>query len=343
MGRDSMKKMVGLKLGALVLLGSVVASAQVASHAPTKLAAAAPTSIAPAGKAVVRVNGSVLTDRDLLRQMLLLFPYARQHGGFPAQFEPEIRKQALHDIEFEELVYQEALRRRMILSPAKLEQAMKAFRQQFGSEAEFQSYIKNEVGNIQNLRAKVRRAVLIDQLLRLEIDGKAYLTPAQVAAVYRENPDRFRKPESVTLQTISIAIPEKAIASQKAAARKRAEAALSQAKATKNYEEFGVLAERISEDDWRVVMGDHKTLHRGTMAPEIEKVVFSMKPGQVSDIVETVPFFCIIRLNAREQSRMVPLSEIQAKLKKDLESEKADVLRKQLETRLRKTAKVEEL
>ena len=35
------------------------------------------------GKPVARVNGTVLTDRDLLREMYAIFPYAKQHNGFP--------------------------------------------------------------------------------------------------------------------------------------------------------------------------------------------------------------------------------------------------------------------
>ena len=34
-----------------------------------------------------------------------------------------------------------------------------------------------------------------------------------------------------------------------------AEDALKKAKASKNYEEFGLLAEKVSEDDWRVTTG----------------------------------------------------------------------------------------
>ena len=34
--------------------------------------------------------------------------------------------------------------------------------------------------------------------------------------------------------------------------------ALQQAKATKSAEEFGLLAEKISDDDYRVMMGQHK-------------------------------------------------------------------------------------
>ena len=97
-------------------LSSELALAQVASHAPTIPAAPTPVETAantansanPAptssmqvtGKPVVLINGSVLTDRDLLREMLAMFPYARQHNGFPKAEEPEIRRGALQMIEY---------------------------------------------------------------------------------------------------------------------------------------------------------------------------------------------------------------------------------------------------
>ena len=57
---------------------------------------------------MARVNGAVLTDRDLLREMFTIFPYAKQHNGFPKAQEASIRQGALEMIIFEELVYQEA-------------------------------------------------------------------------------------------------------------------------------------------------------------------------------------------------------------------------------------------
>lgn len=331
------------RISAALLVSCLPLAGQVASHAPTpiKQAIAAPV---PSDKPVARVNGTVLTDRDLLRQMLTLFPYARQHGGrFPKDVEPELRKKALREIEFEELAYQEALRRNMTVAPAKLQQAMVDFKKQFSSDAEFQAYLKQEHGTTQNLRAKVRRAILIDQLLRTEINQKSRFTNVQLRAFYDKNPERFRKPESVSLQTISIALPEKASADEKAAARKRAEEALRQAKATQNYEQFGMLAEKISEDDWRVMMGDHKWLHRGRMPAAVEKVVFSMKAGEVSGIIDTGDSFCIARVEAREDAKLVPFADVRLKLKKDLEDQKGNELRAALDARLRKTAKVEEL
>ena len=84
------------------------------------------------------------------------------------------------------------------------------------------------------------------------------MTPVEVRAYYEKDPKRFEFPASYTFQTISILPPDKATPEQVKDERKRADAAFRQAKATKTDEEFGMLSEKISEDDFRVVMGQHK-------------------------------------------------------------------------------------
>src|SRR5271169_3964809 len=128
---------------ALLCAAFATAPAQVASHAPTPMkavaeakaptvsAGAAGSSVQVTGKPVVRINGAVLTDRDLLREMYAIFPYARVHNGFPKSQEAEIRRGALKMIEYEELVYQEAERRKMTISAARLNQAEAEFRSRF--------------------------------------------------------------------------------------------------------------------------------------------------------------------------------------------------------------------
>ena len=82
---------------------------------------------------MARVNGAVLTDRDLLREMYAIFPYAQQHNGFPKAQEAAIRQGALEMIIFEELVYQEAVRRKLTVPAEKLNRAEAEFRKQFSS------------------------------------------------------------------------------------------------------------------------------------------------------------------------------------------------------------------
>lgn len=333
----------------LILIGSLTAAAQVASHAPAvrtgNTAIATSATALPPARPVLRVNGAILTDRDLVREMLNVFPYAKQHGGkFPKDSEAEIRKAALRNLEFEELTYQEAKRRGLMVEPAKLSRAVKDFRAQFDSESQFQQYLHAEQkGSAAELREKIRRAILIDMVLKSEIENRAKLTDAQLRAFYDKNPDRFRKPDSVSIQTITIAYGDNPSPTDKQKARQQAEDALKQVKATKDYEGFGQIAEKVSMDDWRVMMGDHKWLHRGRMPAAVEKVVFAMKTGEVSGIIDAGDSFCIARVNGRENSHLVGFNEVKLQLKQDLEKQKKDELRAAFDQRLRKTAKIEEL
>lgn len=337
-----------LRLSILVLAVTTIAQGQVASHKPTTLPVntnAPAVASMPAAKPIVRVNGAVLTDRDLMREMMNVFPYAKQHGGrFPQESEAKIRQTALKNIEFEELAYQDALKRGIAVSPEKLRKAISDFRAQFETEAEYQDFLKLEQkGSEQELKNRIRRSLLIDQYLVLEIDRRARYTDARLKEFYTKNPERFRKPDSVSLQTITIAYGQTPTPAEKEAARKKAEDAFKQVKATKDYEGFGMLAEKVSMDDWRVMMGDHKWLHRGRMPEAVEKVVFAMKAGQISDIIDTGDSFCIARVNEKEDSHLVPLDQVKAQLKKDLESQKAQELRTALDKKLRIGAKIEEL
>ena len=335
-----------LRISALILAAAVTARAQVPSHVPTMQGASvSPATSVPSGRPVVRVNGVVLTDRDLAREMLNVFPYAKQHGGkFPKDSEAQIRQQAIRNLEFEELAYQDAKAHGLTVPPAKLDKAIRDFRAQFDDEAQFQQYLKIEQkGSKQELRSKIRRAILIDEAIKSAVDNRAKYTNLQLKAFYDKNPERFRKPESISLQTITIAYGDNPKPAEKQKARKQAEDALQQARATKDYEGFGQLAEKVSMDDWRVMMGDHKWLHRGRMPEAVEKVVFNLKVGQISDIIDSGDSFCIARVNGREDAHLISFAEIKPRLKQDLETQKKDELRAAFDKRLRTTAKIEEL
>jgi peptidyl-prolyl cis-trans isomerase SurA len=330
----------------LVLASQTFTPAQLgASHGST--VAPNPPNVAtqPMGTPVVRVNGAVLTDRDLMREEHRIFPYAAQHGGnIPKAMEPEIRNGAMQMIIFEELLYQQALHRKMTIPPARLKRAQAEFRNQFASQQEYQQFLGAEVqGSEQVLREKIRRSLLIDAMLKAEVESKSIVSPAEVRAYYDLNPARFQYPESFAIQTISFMAPEKATPQQLQEARQRAEAALPQAKATKSYEEFGLLAEKISEDDYRVVMGDHKAVPRANIAPQVLHALRAMQPGQVTGIVEVDRIYTIIRLNKHFPAGKLKFEDVKSRLKNDLEKKRLNEVRAALYKKLRENAKVEVL
>ncbi|MGA9544457.1 MAG: peptidylprolyl isomerase [Candidatus Sulfotelmatobacter sp.] len=346
---------------ALAALAISPALAQVASHEPTTVKPMVASSAAPAAtpaaasanlspleavsnRPVARVNGTELTDRDLLREMLIIFPYARQHNGFPKQEEPKIRMGALKMIEFEELVYQEAERRGMTVPAAMLQKAQSEFRAQFPSQEAFDEFLKTEMqGSSLVLRRQIRRSLLVDLFLKTEVTDKAKVTLAEARAYYDKNPNAFRYSENFAIQTISILPSDKASDEVKKQAHKAAEEACQKAKATKSYQEFGLLAEKISEDDFHVNMGDHKVVDRDKLPPEIVKAAQAMQAGQTSDLLQLGNFYTCFRLNAHTPAGKRTFAQVKDALRQSLEREKSERLRAGLDQRLRQNAKVQEL
>lgn len=330
---------------ALLLEMAVTGSAQVSSHAPTGAAKPTPppnSSFQVSDKAVAKVNGAILTDRDLLREMFQIFPYAQQHNGFPKEQEASIRQGALQMIIFEELVYQEAERRKLTVPQAQLNQAEADFKRQFPSADEYQKYLKAEMGGSdQAVRDKIKRSLLIEQVLKIEIQDKSAVSLAEVRAFYDKNPARFQKPETYTFQSISILPPQNPNVDQKKEGLKRANELLKQAQATTSYQDFGLLAEKVSEDDFRVNMGDHQAVEKDKLPPQVVKVFSGMKSGQVSSLIQIEQAYTIIRLNAHNPAKKQSFEEVKTELRTELQKAKYEQLRVALDKKLRTNARVE--
>jgi parvulin-like peptidyl-prolyl isomerase len=298
---------------------------------------------APANKPVALVNGTTLTSNDLLREEYAIFPYARQHGGLPKELASQIRDGAMKMLVFEELVYQEATRRHMTVPPARMQRAEADFRKTFPTPDAYSAFLQGEFqGSQKLLDEKIRRSLLIEAFLRTEVENKCVITPADLKASYDRNGARFQHPETYTFQTISVLPPANATPQQLQEGRKRAEQELPQAKATKTAEQFGMLAEKLSDDDYRVVMGQHKPAPVDQLAPPVVKALRAMHPGDVSGLIQLDQAYTIVRLNEHKPAGKTPLPEVRAQLSKELQQTRRNQLRAALDKSLRQNAKVEE-
>lgn len=346
-GRSPLRSSLSAHLPALLLAFLMVSSAraQVPSHTPTYTpdAFSATTVFQPVGRPLVRVNGTALTDRDLLREMLTIFPYARAHNGFPKAMEADIRDGAMKMMIFEELVYQESKRVKATVPPAQLSKAMAQFRQQFHSPQQYQQFLQEECqGSPKVLQAKVERSLLIEKFMKQEVVDKSTVSVAEAEAYYDQHPDDFRMMESFSFQSISILPPPNATPVQLQEANKRAADVLRQAKATASYEQFGLLAEKLSDDDFHVMMGDHKAADRSKLPPTVVTALAAMQPGQVSGLIEfDTHDYTILRLNAHNAAGLQKFEAVKDALRGQMQKDKTEQLRKALATRLSKNAKIE--
>jgi parvulin-like peptidyl-prolyl isomerase len=338
--------------GALMLLGLGVVSlaAQqglVASHAPDSgLAKAQVASPAPVdlSRVVTRVNGVGITERDVAEQSMQLFPYYAIHGGkVPDKYQAEIRQKAIQQLIDDELIYQAAKRHGSVIPPATMQDVMRQARRRFPTRKEYEEYAKAQYGSVENFERRIRRAVLIADYRHREIDLKAKFSDAQLRDIYAKNKKSFLRPESVWLQTITVNLPANPSAEQRELVRKRIAEIMTQVKATKSYEDFGMLAEKVSEDEYRVMMGDHKWVHLVGLPAELSQAIAPLQPGQTSGIVDSPGGLVILRVNERRPQKQMEYSEVRDQLRQQVENGARQQRAEQLRQELRKGARIESL
>jgi parvulin-like peptidyl-prolyl isomerase len=257
--------------------------------------------------------------------------------------EADIRKGAMEMMIFEELLYQEAKRLKIPIAPERLSEAEAEFRKQLGPSA-YDQFLRTECrGSKQVLREKIRRSLLIDRMLETEVEQKSVIASIEAKEYYDKNPKQFEKPESLRIQTISIIPPQNAGAAVQKEARRRAEEAYKLARATKSYQDFGLLAEKISEDDWKINMGDRKLVAVSILPPPIVKAAAAMKPGEISDLIQLGTAYTLFRLVEYKRASKTPFAAVKVKLQSDLQKQKRMELRAALNRRLRENAKIEVL
>lgn len=172
---------------------------------------------------------------------------------------------------------------------------------------------------------------LIDDFLAREYVSKVVVKGVtvpdeEVAKFYKENEKDFFVPESAKLRHIFIQVAATASAKEKEQGRLKAAGLLQR---LQKGEDFAKLAAEASEDaDTAKKGGDLGRVSPGkTNSEEFEKAAFALKPGEISDIVQSPYGYHIIKSDEKQERRIIPLEEAKPQivelLQKELETKKA--------------------
>jgi peptidyl-prolyl cis-trans isomerase C len=147
------------------------------------------------------------------------------------------------------------------------------------------------------------------------------VTDEDMEQYYNLNKEKFSVPEQVRARHILIKVSPDAPDEEKSKAREKAQAILERAK---KGEDFAQLATENSDDPGSGSRGgDLGFFGRGRMVKTFEEAAFSLKPGQMSGIVETRFGYHIIKAEEYTEARTKPLDEVKDTVQKQLKDEMA--------------------
>jgi len=155
-----------------------------------------------------------------------------------------------------------------------------------------------------------------------EFIGRMTIEPEDIQDCYNAERSRFVEPEQVRARHILLKADREAEPQKAQAAREQAQELLEK---IKNGAAFAALAKKYSQDEASAGEGgDLGFFARGVMVGPFEEVAFSLKPGDLSEIVETPFGYHIIRLEEKKPRRVRPLDEVRGEIVRELQQGEAE-------------------
>ena len=289
----------------------------------------------PLPEVAARVDGQPIPTRTV---RLIVEQSGRGRGA--AAEEPAVYRQALQQAIVRELLFQEAIRRKIAASDAQVEQTYNEARVRFKDDKAWAEMLKGQGWDPQSFRNELRVHHTIQALLaKVADEASAQATDQEAQAFYDSHPAVFDAGERVRASHILVRIPEGATGPAKEELRKKADALLQRVRAK---EDFAALAKQSSEDPGSARNGgDLGAFGRGQMVPPFEQAAFALKAGEVSGIVETPFGFHIIKVAERIPGRKLPFAEVKDRLKLEMMQQKKQRAQQSFLNSLRAKAKIE--
>lgn len=296
----------------------------VAAFAPLALSAQVPATTSrpvPASLPIDRVV-AIVGDQPLLWTDVVTAINQRRAQGL--QVPPDsagqaaLAKTVLNELVDEEILVQKAKEMKLEVTDADITAAadrqIKSIRTQFKSDEEYRTELRNAgLGSPEEYRKG-----LIEQYRRQNLQQKAFgelrkrAKPANVteeevtAAFEKSRTDLQKRPATVTFR--QIIVTPKASPAAKAKAKARADSLLAEIRKGGDFE---LIAKRESMDPGtKQLGGDLGWNRRGSgLVPQFEAMMFALRPGDVSPVIETAFGYHIIRVD-RVQSAEVKARHI---------------------------------
>ncbi len=275
---------------------------------------------APMDRIVAIVNGRVITrselDEAIAKRRANLFEVG--DGGPVAAAAGEVEKQALNDLIDRRIQLQLAEKRGLSVDPDELERAEKDIRSRNGipSEEALAALLKQQGLSLKQYREDLRQQILTIKLANRDVKSGIILSTEEMRAFYRDHPDRFALPDEVHLTQVLFPAARPA---EFAAARTAATTIAARARA-------GAALEELARQGASPMPSDLGFVKKGHMLSYVEAAVTGLKPGQISEPVQTPAGVQLFRLESLRTGQVRPYDEVESEIREALYQERSRAL-----------------
>lgn len=287
---------------------------------------------------VAKVGATIITRKELERAFSVLVAQNRIQPASTPEAVKEAQKAALDQLIFADLIYQQGLKTAPADLDKQVEFKMAQNKGKFGSPEEFEAALKDSGVTEKDLAEISRKDIVISSYIEKNIVPTITVTDEEILKFYDDNKAGLGEEPQVKASHILIGVDSAATPEAKAKAKEKAEAILKEIKGGKDFAEAAKADSTCPSKDQG---GDLGFFGKGQMVPQFEQVAFALKPGEISEVVETQFGYHIIKLTEKKDAEPPKLEELKEKIATFLKGQKTQKAVFDYVTKLRKETKVE--
>jgi len=329
-------------LAIYAVAGTVIGQAFAAGKAAAPAAStnSASSVVATGDEVVARVNGAVITRKDLDEAMQAFSSQlARQGRRIPAGQAAALQQGALDELIGRQLILQQGSKQIPADIDKKVQDQIEQTKARSGGDEEFKRSLADSGMTLEQYARQVRDNLIVREVIRSIVDQQTKVSTNDAKAFYDANPDQFKQPELVRASHILIRCSPDATDDVKKEKRAEIDAALAR---IKSGEKFADVARKVSEDPGSAGNGgDLGFFPRGRMVPEFDTAAFSLKSNEVSSVITTQFGYHILQVTGRKPAQTMPFDQVKAQIVDYLKTRKGSEATRTYVADLRKSAKVE--
>jgi peptidyl-prolyl cis-trans isomerase C len=269
-------------------------------------------------KVIAKIGDKIFTEGDLSKEIETQGKAMRigSINDIPKEERAQFRRMVLNNMVEKRLILNAAAEKKLTASEAEVQEELKELKGRFPDEAAFQSALQQQNMKQKDIEDKIRETLTIRKVMENVADTTATITEKQLKEYYDEDTDRFKQEEEVKASHILVKVEKDATPEERAAAKKKIEEIRD--KITKGGD-FAKLAAEFSDcPSGKRDGGNLDWFGKSRMVPEFEAAAFKLKPGEMSDIVETSFGYHIIKVTDKRAEKMLGYDEVKEDLRQDL-------------------------
>jgi peptidyl-prolyl cis-trans isomerase SurA len=222
----------------------------------------------------------------------------------------EMKKGVMDELVNEALLEDRAKELDLVTADAEIEDQIKRLKEQNNvtTDEDFAKALAQSGLTIDRLRDQLRRTVTLQRVVGREVNSKVDLSDDALRVLYEREKETWRVPEKAHLAEILVSNGD-----DPARAARRAKEA---SDLIKGGAKFETVVKDYSDGATKGRGGDLGTVAKGELTAEIDKAVFSLPVGSVSDPVGTKFGWHIVKVIEKSPVSYKPFADVKAQLLK---------------------------